>query len=205
MDEVREAWDRAAAGFDAEPDHGLRDRAVRHAWQQLMQRLLPVPPARVADLGCGTGSLSVLLAERGHHVTGVDLSPKMIALAEKKARAAGVAVEFCIGDAADPRLPAGSFDVVLSRHVFWALADPGAAFRRWLRLLNAEGRVVMIEGRWSTGAGFTSTALRRVIDEHSSEIRVEPLHDPSLWGKQISDERYALVARARRTAGLSGR
>lgn len=195
MGVAREFWDREAAQFDAEPDHGLQDPGVRRAWETLMQQLLPGAPARVADLGCGTGSLSVLLAERGYRVTAVDLSPKMVALAEEKARAAGVAVDFGVDDAADPRLPAGSFDIVLSRHVIWALPDPGVAFRRWLQLLDSGGRVVMIEGRWSTGAGFTAAALRQVIEEHASTVTLEPLDDdPSLWGKEISDERYALVA-----------
>lgn len=192
-DKAREAWDREAAEFDTEADHGLRDPVVRQAWDDLMGRLLPEPPARVADMGCGTGSLSVLLAERGYAVTGVDVSPKMIAVAEQKAQTAGVTVDFRLGDAADPELPSGSFDVVLCRHVIWALPDPGAVFRRWLRLLSPEGSVVMIEGRWSTGAGLTAVALRQLVQEHASEVTLESLTDPRLWGKRISDERYALV------------
>lgn len=194
-DEAREAWDREAAEFDSEADHGLRDPAVRQAWDALMGRLLPEAPARVLDMGCGTGSLSVLLAERGYAVTGLDLSPKMLAVAQDKAQAAGVMVDFGLGDAADPDLPPGSFDVVLSRHVIWALPDPGAAFRRWLRLLSSGGTVVMVEGRWSTGAGFTAAALRKIVEKHASEVTTETLSDPRLWGKRISDERYALVVR----------
>lgn len=157
---------------------------------------MPAPPARVVDLGCGTGSLAVLLAERGYAVTAIDFSPKMLAVAKRKARDAGVVVEFGLGDAADPELPSASFDVVLCRHVMWALPDPGAALRRWLRLLGPKGTVVMIEGHWSTGAGLPAAALRRLVEEHSSEVIVEPLGDAGLWGKRISDERYALVVHA---------
>src|SRR5436190_13032792 len=99
-----------------------------------MARLLPAAPARLADLGCGTGSLSVLLAEAAYVVTAVDLSTKMIAIAEDKAAAAAVEINFQLGDVADPELPVSSFDVVLSRHVLWALPEPGVALRRWLRL-----------------------------------------------------------------------
>lgn len=194
-EEAREAWDREAAEFDSEADHGLRDPAVRQAWDALMGRLLPEAPARVVDMGCGTGSLSVLLAERGYAVTGVDLSPKMLAVAQAKAQTAGVVVDFGLADATDPDLPTGSFDVVLSRHVIWALPDPGAAFRRWLRLLSPGGTVVMVEGRWSTGAGLTAAALRELVEKDASEVTVETLSDPRLWGKRISDERYALVVR----------
>lgn len=41
-------------------------------------------PRRVADLGCGTGSLSLALAEEGVEVTGIDLSPEMLAIARQK-------------------------------------------------------------------------------------------------------------------------
>jgi SAM-dependent methyltransferase len=199
-DEAREAWDREAATFDEEADHGLHDPAVRQAWDALMTRLLPDPPARVADLGCGTGTLSILLAKRGYPVTAVDVSPNMLAAAREKARAAGVVVDFQLGDAAQPELARRRFGVVLSRHVIWALPDPGAAFERWVQLLEPGGTVVLIEGRWSTGGGLTAAALRHLVEEHASVVDWEPLNDSSLWGKEISDERYALVVQPH-TAG----
>ena len=197
MDEVRQLWDEAAADFDRETDHGLRDLTARRAWTDLMTRLLPEAPARIADLGCGTGSLSVLLAEQGYVVTAVDLSPKMIAIAENKAATAGAEIDFRLGDAADPDLPCGSFDVVLSRHVLWALPEPGVALRRWLRLLRPQGTVLVVEGRWSTGAGLTASEVRKLIGDEASEVNTELLTNSELWGKRISDERYAMVVHPR--------
>lgn len=49
---------------------------------------------RILDLACGTGSITVPLAERGFAVTGIDLSAEMLALAQKKADEAGVRVRF---------------------------------------------------------------------------------------------------------------
>ena len=72
-------WDAAAANFDDEPDHGLRDPAVRDAWRAALAAWLPAVPGQVLDAGCGTGSLSVLLAELDLNVTGIDVSPAMIA------------------------------------------------------------------------------------------------------------------------------
>ena len=55
------------------------------------------PVRRVAELGCGTGSLTRLLAGRGYGMTAVDLSPDMLAVAEQKCRGGGVLL---LGEAA---------------------------------------------------------------------------------------------------------
>ena len=73
-------WDAAAPTFDDEPDHGLRDPGVRQAWADRLRSWLPARPGDVLDIGCGTGSLSLLASEQGHRVTGVDLSPAMVAV-----------------------------------------------------------------------------------------------------------------------------
>ena len=65
-------WDGQADTFDDGADHGLRDSQVRDAWRRLLLAHLPSPPAAIADIGCGTGSLSVLLAGEGYAVTGLD-------------------------------------------------------------------------------------------------------------------------------------
>ncbi|MCB0003845.1 MAG: methyltransferase domain-containing protein, partial [Anaerolineae bacterium] len=84
-DEARRTWDLAAAAFDQEPDHGLRSPLVRAAWTALLSRWLPDRDVAILDTGCGTGSLSVVMAGLGHRVTGIDLSPAMIAQARTKA------------------------------------------------------------------------------------------------------------------------
>ena len=61
IDATREYWEGQAADFDREADHGLLDPGVRRAWAELILPLIPLPGSEVADLGCGTGSLSVLL------------------------------------------------------------------------------------------------------------------------------------------------
>ena len=144
-------WDAEAARFDEEPDHGLRDPAVRAAWLALLRDHLPEPPVDVLDLGCGTGSLTLLAAELGHRVAGIDIAPAMVAAARTKLASAGASATVELGDAADPPGDAGTYDVVLARHVLWALPDPSAALARWVRLLRPGGRLVLVEGRWWTG------------------------------------------------------
>lgn len=187
-----ESWDAEAPTFDEAADHGLREPAVRAAWRSLLLAHLPAAPARVADLGCGTGTLSVLLAESGYRVDGLDLSPAMVALAEKKAAEseAGPAVTFRVGDAATPDLTPGAYDVVLSRHVLWAMPDPAAALGRWVDLLAPDGCLLLVEGSWSTGAGLTAAQTRSLVEGSGRTCAVLPLTDERYWGRPVEDERY---------------
>lgn len=56
------------------------------------------PFGRALDLGCGTGRQSVALAARGWQVTGIDLVPKALQIARKRARNSGVEIQFISGD-----------------------------------------------------------------------------------------------------------
>jgi len=190
-------WDTQAATFDNNADHGLRDPRVREAWRRLLLEHLPPAPAAVADLGCGTGTLSVLLAAEGYAVTGLDFAPAMIRAARAKARAAGAGTgaRFVLSDAAAPTLPPGSFDVVLSRHVLWAMPDTPRTLAAWLRLLVPGGSLVLIEGRWSTGAGLTTAEAGRAVLRQRDDATITALDDPALWGGPVTDERYLLVSR----------
>ncbi|MFJ2865250.1 class I SAM-dependent methyltransferase [Kitasatospora sp. NPDC087314] len=210
---IADYWDAAAPSFDDEPDHGLRSAPTRAAWARRLRAWLPPAPADVLDVGCGTGSLSLLLAADGHRPTGVDLAPRMVERARAKLAAAGLSGRFLEGDASAPPLGADTFDVLLSRHLLWTLPDPEAALRTWVKLLRPGGRLVLVEGRWreagqastpyvagadhlpwngGVGAGELAAALRPLV----AGLRVEPLDgDTDLWGGPVDDERYALIAR----------
>ncbi|KOV91229.1 class I SAM-dependent methyltransferase [Streptomyces sp. NRRL B-3648] len=188
-------WDAQAAAFDDEPDHGLRAPEVRAAWADRLRVWLPEPAADVLDLGCGTGSLSLLAAEQGHRVTGVDRSPAMAERARTKL--AGRSARILCGDATAPPVAPRSFDVVLVRHVLWALPDPAGVLRHWRDLLRPGGRFVLVEGVWGTLApvGIPAARLTAHLAPLTRDVRVERLSEDSpLWGKDVADERYAVVA-----------
>jgi ubiquinone/menaquinone biosynthesis C-methylase UbiE len=190
---TRELWDDEASTFDESADHGLLDPAVRSAWRTLLLEQLPPAPAKVADLGCGTGSLTVLLADEGYLVDGVDFSPGMVDRARVKA-GDRQHVTITLADAADPPLQPGLYDVVLSRHVLWAMPDPAAALRRWARLLRAGGRLLLVEGHWHTGAGLRADQAAALVREIGRTCEVRPLPEEELWGRPVTDERYLLVS-----------
>ncbi|MFZ3556507.1 class I SAM-dependent methyltransferase [Streptomyces sp. BH055] len=188
-------WNALAGDFDEEPDHGLRDPEARAAWAERLAGWLPQGPCDVVDLGCGTGSLSLLAAERGHRVTAVDSAPAMLEHARRKL--AGRDAEFLLGDAARPPVEQGAYDVVLARHVLWTLPDMGAVLRRWVSLLRPGGRLVLVEGVWGkvSPVGIPAARLADALAPLVAEVRREPLSgDARLWGREVADERYAVVA-----------
>ncbi|MER6079049.1 class I SAM-dependent methyltransferase [Streptomyces sp. NPDC001833] len=188
-------WDAEAARFDEEPDHGLGAPEVRAAWAARLRAWLPDRPADLLDLGCGTGSLALLAAEQGHRVTGVDSSPAMVERA--RAKLAGRDAVFLPGDAAAPPVGERLFDVLLVRHVLWALPDPARVLRHWRGLLRPGGRFVLVEGVWGTvtPAGIPAGRLAALLAPLAADVRVEPLSAQAvLWGKEVDDERYAVVA-----------
>ncbi|POX45727.1 SAM-dependent methyltransferase [Streptomyces sp. Ru71] len=188
-------WDAQAAGFDEEPDHGLRAPEVRRAWADRLRAWLPERASDVLDLGCGTGSLSLLAAEQGHRVTGVDSAPAMLDRA--RAKLAGRDARFLLGDAAAPPVGERRYDVVLVRHVLWTLPEPARVLRHWRDLLRPGGRLVLVEGVWGTVSpvGIPAGRLTALLAPLAAEVRLERLSDePLLWGKAVDDERYAVVA-----------
>jgi|SRR5215212_1423001 len=201
-----ELWDDEAATFDEAADHGLRDPAVREAWRELLLSVLPpvVPeegaprpsrraPARIADLGCGTGTLTLLLGAEGYVVDGVDFSPEMIRRARAKEPVGQVT--FTHADADHPPLEPGVYDVVLCRHVLWAMPDPAATLRRWIDLLGPGGRLVLVEGSWSTGAGLPAARTVELVVATGREAELRMLPEATFWGREIDDERYVVVSR----------
>src|SRR5207245_1111401 len=98
--------------------------------RQLLRRW-HVRPGRAVELGCGTGVNAVWLARHGFAVTAIDLSPRAIERARRRAAAAGVAVDFRVGDVTQPGCLSGPFDFFFDRGCYHAvrLADVEAYLR----------------------------------------------------------------------------
>lgn len=76
------AYEALAASYDA-LTYDIPYEKILQFWETLLKRYR-LRPETVLDLACGTGSLSVLLAERGYRVIGADLSEEMLAVADEK-------------------------------------------------------------------------------------------------------------------------
>jgi ubiquinone/menaquinone biosynthesis C-methylase UbiE len=182
-DHIRDWWDRDSRTYDRAKSHAVSDPLEASAWRAALARVLPAPGARVLDVGAGTGSMSLLAAELGYRVTALDLSPRMLSEARRKAEERGLDIEFVVGSAMAP--PAGPFDAVMERHVLWTLPDPIGALRAW-REIASGARLVLFDSLWSAGGlfrkarGLAAKAIRKALgtpsDHHASypgEVLVE--------------------------------
>ncbi|XKK40045.1 class I SAM-dependent methyltransferase [Nocardiopsis sp. ARC36] len=103
------------------------------------------PGERLVDLGCGTGNSSVELQKSGYRVTGVDLSPAMVAAAKDKEEMRGI--DFLVGGLTDLPIPDAQFDAAISAgEVFHYLSDDeelDAAFAEAARVLVPAGLLIV--------------------------------------------------------------
>src|SRR5512146_1979716 len=137
---VQETGERVLAGLDPglEPPLASAAGAVGdHAW---LAGVLPAPPARLLDAGCGDGAVAGWLAGLGYQVTAIDADPGAVA----RARAAGVpAIQADLVSYADR-----PFDAVLMLLTLHHMHPLPQALETVTRLLRPAGRLVIDEFAW---------------------------------------------------------
>lgn len=124
-----------------------------------------LPDQRILDLGTGTGTLARGLARRGAIVTGLDLSANQMAAARQLDLAAGVQVDYRVGNAEATGLPDASFDVVTAGQC-WHWFDSAAAMMEAKRLLRPDGKLVIAHFDWLPLPGNVVEATENLIREY---------------------------------------
>lgn len=197
---VATAYDAVAAGYD--------DQVAEDAWMRrlLWRRYLALfrPGDRVIDVGCGTGLDTLFLAGRGLRMTGLDISPGMLAELAAKAERAGLSgrIERRLGDvAALAGWPPASFDGLLSAFAGLNSANLEVFAAEARRLLRPGGRALLHllapAGIWTRHFADLQKRRERRVTIAGQEVRLQLLP-----ARELYDRHFAAGFRLRRAYGL---
>ena len=138
----------------------LRARAQRSQFARLLDAAIPYD-ARIVEVGCGTGQMSLYLARGERMVIAADLCRASLALGRAAAKRLGVGqIAFVETDVHHPGLRAGAFDIVYCSGVLHHTPDPGVAFSHLARLARPGGLVII--GLYNSYARLPHRARRLI-------------------------------------------
>ena len=145
---VREMFATIAARYDL-LNHllsGNIDKRWRRSVAKSLNATLSQGDARILDVACGTGDLSLTLFESGEaQIVGLDFCRPMLEIAQSKATKSGSTVPFVEGDALDLPFRDSSFDAATIAFGLRNLASVEAGFKELLRVLKPGGKVAVLE------------------------------------------------------------
>lgn len=126
-------------------------------WLEEIERHLPQGKLDILDVGTGTGFFAILLARLGHRVTGIDLTPAMIAESRALAGSMGLDIDFQQMNAQELSFEEERFDVVISRNLTWTLPEPPKAYSQWYRVLKKGGVLLNYDADYAENVRSEST------------------------------------------------
>lgn len=163
---------------DSKWDATLYDQKHSFVWklaEGLLELLAAKPGERILDIGCGTGHLTAKIAATGAEVTGIDLSPDMIA----RAREAHPSIHFEVADVSKLKYE-NDFDAVFSNATLHWVTDPELAVLAISEALHRGGRFVAEFGGKGNVAGLVSAFLHSWQNLNLPDRPSTPWYYPSI-------------------------
>jgi len=161
---------------------------------QIASFLSPLDGRRVLDVGTGTGRAAIALAKRGAQVTGVDASGEMLSVAEQRARAAGVRIDFHREDVHHLSFPDRAFDDVVCLRVLMHTPD-------WQRslaeLCRVASRRVVLDFPAATSAASIESIARRLVKPFAPGAEAYRVFRSSSVATALESNGFRLVSQHR--------
>ena len=177
----RASWEQRYVEGDLPWDSGIPDLHLRRVLEEH-----GVGPGKALDVGCGTGTNAIWLAQQGFEVTGLDLSPAAIARAEAKVATAGVACRLLVGDFLVDEVPGAPFDAVYDRGCFHSFDGVEERSRFAARV----GELLAPGGVWHSLIGSTDGPPREAGPPRRSAAEVVAVVEPHFEILELSSTSF---------------
>lgn len=137
---------------------------------EVINKYLHMPHQNILDIGCGTGTLTFFLAQKGHKITGIDISQNAIDLCKKNAKEIGLNnIRFSQAEFPNISLVKNTFDMIIFTEVIEHIKDDNLAIRRIADLLKPGG--ILILSTPSVSAPLHKLGLTKNFDKRVGHLR----------------------------------
>lgn len=139
---------------------------------------------KILDIGCGTGNFSIKLAKMGCHITGIDVSEKMLLIAGEKASEQNINIDFINMDAKKLKFADNEFDLVISMAAIEFIDDMPSVMDEIFRVVKTGGQVLIgtINGDSDWGKLYKSKQLSKNTVFEFADFKT--LKDMKTWKKE---------------------
>ena len=148
-DKTRGYWTKRADSFSETRHEELHSEQATYWRTEIAMNLQLKKGMRILDVGCGAGYFEAILAPFGCRITGVDLTPEMIAQGKALLERHHIDAELLVMDAENLEFPDESFDAVITRNLTWNLPRPDKAYKEWHRVLKTGGVLLNFDAEYA--------------------------------------------------------